>query len=235
MVTRLFSRNSLIAFAALIFASVVCVALSVARIYRTGYIGPVYLVWNLMLAWVPFVYAFLAYRLHHSRQHKVVVWVGVAGCALIWLLFLPNAPYLLTDLVHLRVEDNSIYWYDLLMLLWYGWTGFLLGIASLYLMQQVVANSVGRVWGWLFVMVTLSMASYGVYLGRFLRWNSWDILRDPLALLGDIYMQFRHPLANFQAHAFWMILAVFLIFTYTTLTLLTPLQGERTGAAVITK
>lgn len=228
MPTRLFSRNALITFAALFLASLVCVALSIARIYRTGYIGPVYLIWNLMLAWVPFVYAYLAYRLHLARNHRFIVWLGVISCTTIWLLFLPNAPYLLTDLIHLQVENNSIYWYDLLMLLWYAWTGFLLGIASLYLMQQVVVSSFGKVIGWLFVVVTLSLASYGVYLGRFLRWNSWDILRNPLALFTDIYLQFRHPIAHFQAHAFWLILAAFLIFVYTTLTLLTPLRAERT-------
>jgi uncharacterized membrane protein len=230
MSTRLFSRNALLVFAALAFASLICVALSIARVIRTGYIGPLYLVWNLLLAWVPFVYAYAAYRLRFSRIHRVAVGVGVGACAVIWLLFLPNAPYIMTDLIHLQVEGNSIYWYDLLMLLWYAWTGFLLGLASLYLMQQVVAASFGKWVGWFFAVVALSLASYGVYLGRFLRWNSWDIVSNPLMLLRDIYLQFRHPIANFQVHAFWIILAVFLIFVYTTLVLLSPLHSERANS-----
>ncbi len=211
-----------------------CVALAAARIYRTGSISYAYLIWNLLLAWVPFVYAFIAYRLHFSRKHPALVWFGVLGCTLIWLLFLPNAPYLLTDLMHLRVVDNSLYWYDLLMLLWYAWTGFLLGVASLYMMQQVVTAAFGQIVGWLFAVVTLSLASYGVYLGRFLRWNSWDVLSHPWTLFRDIYLQFRHPIANFQAHAFWLILAFFLIFVYVTLVTLGPLQGERAVTASAT-
>lgn len=231
MPTRLFSRNALLVFAALIFASGACVALSIARVIRTGYIGPLYLVWNLMLAWVPFIYAYAAYRLRFSnKQHKVAIGIGVGLCTLIWLLFLPNAPYIMTDLIHLQVEGNSIYWYDLLMLLWYAWTGFLLGIVSLYLMQQVVAASFGKALGWVFAVVALSLASYGVYLGRFLRWNSWDVVSNPLTLLRDIYLQFRHPIANFQVHAFWIILAVFLIFVYTTLVLLSPLHTEHASS-----
>lgn len=231
MSTRFFSRNSLVTFSCLILASVVCLVLSIARFYRTGYVGPIFLVWNLFLAWVPFVYAYLAYRLHKSHFHKLLIVPGVIGCALLWLLFLPNAPYLLTDLIHLRVVDNSLYWYDLLMLLWYAWTGFLLGIISLYLMQQVVADSFGKVVGWLFVVVTLSLTSFGVYLGRFLRWNSWDVLADPYPLFADIYNHFRHPVAHFQSHAFWIILAVFLCFTYITLTTFAPIQAERSSAS----
>jgi len=227
MPTRFFSRNSLITFGSLILASLVCVGLSVARFYRTGSIGPIFLAWNLFLAWVPFIYAYLAYRLHNSRFHKMLIVPGVIGCAVIWLLFLPNAPYLLTDLIHLRVIDNSLYWYDLLMLLWYAWTGFLLGIISLYLMQQVVADLLGKVVGWLFVVATLSLTSFGVYLGRFLRWNSWDVLADPYPLFADIYAHFRHPFAHFQSHIFWIVLALLLIFAYVTLTTLTPLPTER--------
>ena len=219
-----FSRNALTAFASLSFASVVCVALVVARIYRTGSLNYVFLVWNLILAWVPLVYAFIAYRIHKSRIRNVLL---IGGCALVWLLFLPNAPYILTDLLHLRVESNHLFWFDLLMLLWFAWTGFLLGFVSLHLMQSIVADSFGPVVGWPFAIVSLGLSSFGVFLGRFLRWNSWDILRDPFALFADIYHVFRHPFANFYTHAFWIILAAFLISVYVTLTTLTPLNHEQ--------
>ena len=130
--------------------TLVCLALIAARILRTGSLGHVFLVWNLALAWIPLVYAFIAYRLYRSRFHNFIL---IALCAGIWLLFLPNAPYILTDLIHFRVENNPIFWYDLLMLLWFSWTGFLLGFASLYLMQQIVADAFGRFAGWLFVFI----------------------------------------------------------------------------------
>jgi uncharacterized membrane protein len=220
---KIFTRNSLVTLASLAFASLVCAALIIARVIRTGSLAHIFLVWNLALAWIPFVYAFIAYRLYKSRFHNLLL---IAACAMIWLLFLPNAPYLLTDLIHLRVENNPIFWYDLLMLLWFSWTGFLLGFASLYLMQQVVADALGRAAGWVFVFASLSLSSFGIYIGRFLRWNSWDVFNNPVPLFLDIYDRFRHPLAHFHTHAFSLILAVFLICVYITLTALTHLRHD---------
>lgn len=201
------------AFATLALSSAVCIALASARAVRSFSLSPLFLVWNLFLAWVPLWAAAATYRL---RRARFGIWLAVPS-GLVWLLFLPNAPYILTDLVHLRADDNPLAWYDLLMLLWFGWTGFVLGMASLYLMQKVVTERAGALVGWVFAMVSLAMAGYGVYLGRFLRWNSWDVFVDPLALLADIYTEFRHPLTHFQSHAFWMILAMLLVAAYVTM------------------
>jgi uncharacterized membrane protein len=220
---RRFSRSSLITLASLALASIVCIVLIAARVVYTKSPAHIFLVWNLALAWIPFVYAFVAYRLYRSRFHNLLL---LAGCAMVWLLFLPNAPYILTDLVHLRVENNPIFWYDLLMLLWFSWTGFLLGMASLCLMQQLVADSLGRAAGWLFAIASLSLSSFGIYLGRFLRWNSWDVVSNPIPLFLDIYDRFRHPLAHFRTHLFSLLLALFLICVYVTLSALTQMRHE---------
>ena len=208
----------------LVVASLISAALGLTRFARTGHGLYIFLIWNLFLAWIPFVYAFIAYGLHRSRFRNGFF---IGGCGMIWLLFLPNAPYLLTDLIHLRVENNYLFWYDLLTLLWFAWTGLLLGFASLYLMHQIVAETFGQWIGWAFAVVTLGLTGFGVYLGRFLRWNSWDVVRDPLSLFADIYHLFRHPFANFYDHVFWLVLAAFLICVYVTLTTLTPLHHER--------
>jgi len=224
MKNSLFSRNALLAFGSLGFASLVCVMLVIARWYRTEVLDYRFMVWNLFLAWIPFVVAYIAYRLHRVQPRRSLL---IAGCALIWLLFLPNAPYLLTDLIHLRYRADALMWYDLMLLLWFAWTGFMLGFGSIYLMQQIVADSFGRIIGWLFAISSISMTSFGVYLGRFLRWNSWDVLRNPVALLADVYHLFRHPIANVHTHIYWSLLAVLLIFVYVIFTTLPSLRQEQ--------
>jgi uncharacterized membrane protein len=221
------SLRALIVFASLIFASIICVALVIVRAYRTDHVDYAFMVWNLFLAWIPFIMAFIAYRLHRAGGRWAIL---AAGFGLLWLLFLPNAPYMLTDLIHLRYRDDTQMWYDLMLLLWFAWTGFMLGFGSLYLMQRVVTDWFGRIAGWLFAMAAIGLTSFGIYLGRFLRWNSWDILSNPMALFGDIYHTFRHPIANFQMHMFWLLLALFLGFVYVMVTTLPALHHEQQEA-----
>ena len=217
----LFSHRSLVAFALPVFASAVCIALVVARWFYAQVPDYGFMIWNLFLAWIPFVMAFIAYRLHRTRKRWGFL---IAGCALIWLLFLPNAPYMLTDLVHLRYRDDTLIWYDLLLLLWFAWTGFMLGFGSIYLMQGVVTDLLGAFAGWTLAIGSIGLTSFGIYLGRFLRWNSWDVLRNPTALFADIYYRFRHPIAHFHTHVFWLMLALFLVCVYVMLATLPALR-----------
>jgi uncharacterized membrane protein len=217
------SRHAFVALTSLVLATAICVGLMAARVWYSGSLNHVFLIWNLFLAWVPFVVAFVAYRLHRSWPRHAIFFVVLAP---FWLLFLPNAPYILTDLIHLSQRNNVPLWYDLLMLLWYAWTGFLLGFVSVYLMQQIVADHWGRIAGWAFAISALGLTSFGVYLGRFLRWNSWDIVSNPLAILADIYIRFRHPIAYLPTHAFSFLLAAFLICVYVTVLSFTSIQPE---------
>jgi uncharacterized membrane protein len=218
-----FSRNALFAFGSLGFASAVCVMLVIARWYRTQVADYKFMIWNLILAWIPFIVAYIAYRLHRAHQRRTVL---IAACTLVWLLFLPNAPYLLTDLIHLRYRSDALMWYDLMLMLWFVWTGLMLGFGSIYLMQQIIADSFGEVTGWLFALASITVTSFGIYLGRFLRWNSWDVVSEPGALLADIYHLFRHPIANIYTHMFWLLLAVLLIFVYVLFTTLPSLRQQ---------
>ena len=115
----------------------------------------------------------------------------------LWLLFFPNAPYLLTDFVHLQESGTTPLWYDALMLASFAWTGLVLGFGSLYVMQLIWERAVGPIWSWLGVIGALALASFGVYLGRFLRFNSWDALVRPSGIAHVIVTElenpFRHP------------------------------------------
>jgi uncharacterized membrane protein len=176
----------------LIVASVLCVATVALRRHRTG--DPFYdfLVGNLVLAWVPVGFAVLAYAAKRRAGGALVTTV----LGVLWLLFFPNAPYLLTDFIHLHESPVTPLWYDALMLAAFAWTGLLLGFASLYLMQMIWVRAVGSAVSWLGVVAALGLASFGVYLGRFLRVNSWDALVRPRGLGDVIRTEVENPLQH---------------------------------------
>lgn len=134
-----------------------------------------FLLWNLVLAWIP---ALLALRIRAAYRGGRAV-LPLVPLGVLWLLFLPNAPYIVTDVVHLRALEHVSLLYDLPMLAVFSATGLLLGFLSLYLVQSVVRARLGEAWGWLLVAATIPLAGIGVYLGRVLRWNSWDLLVRP--------------------------------------------------------
>ena len=177
---------------ALLAASALCVLTVEYRGHHTGDPHYRFLVWNLFLAWLPFVFALAAYGL--ARRGRGV---GVVALGLLWLLFFPNAPYLLTDFIHLTDTVSAPVWYDALMLASFAWTGLLLGFASLYLMQMIWERAAGPAVAWTGVVGALALASFGVYLGRFLGFNSWDALVRPRRILDvirtDLENPFEHP------------------------------------------
>ena len=173
------TKHTLLLLAALLFTSSLAVAMWFVRFVYTGSIGFFFLLWNLFLAWLPVLFALLARRRGASSLGRWL-WGGL------WLLFFPNAPYLLTDLLHLGRLGMVPIWYDLIMLLTFALAGLFLGFASLFWLHDLVSKTWNQVAGWLFVLMVLSLSSFGVYIGRFLRWNSWDLLLNPTVLLRDL-------------------------------------------------
>ncbi len=173
------SRHTLLLLAALLFTSSLAAAIWFMRFMVTNSIVFLFLLWNLFLAWLPVLFALLARRNVASRLGRWL-WGGL------WLLFFPNALYLLTDLLHLGNAPQVPLWYDLIMLLTFALAGLFLGFASLFWLQELVSQSWNRFASWIFVVAVLGLSSFGVYIGRFLRWNSWDALLNPIILLRDL-------------------------------------------------
>ena len=184
-----------------------------------------FLIWNLVLAWVPFVFAGVAYTLASAR--RAVLYALIVVAALVWLVFFPNAPYILTDFLHLgSMGDIVPGWYDVLMLFWFAWTGLLLGVVSLYLMHEIVARAFGGAAGWAFVVAAAALGSFGIYLGRFLRWNSWNVFQAPLTLADTGWDQVTRPDAGELLLGFSILFGLLFLFVYATAYLL---AGPRDG------
>jgi len=166
---------------ALLAASAVSIGTVVVRVHETGNLHYVFLVWNLFLAWVPVIAAYYAFTF---ARRGAAVPAGVL--AVVWLLFFPNAPYVLTDFVHLSEPGTSPLWYDALMVSSFAWTALMLGFLSLYLIQAMIVRRAGVAVGWIGVVCVLGLASFGIYLGRFVGLNSWDAVTRPGAVLSVV-------------------------------------------------
>lgn len=167
---------------ALALASTASCVLLVLRTVFVGQFRQLYLVWNLFLAWLPLLFACTAVCLAQTRPQRRWSFLSAAAA---WLLFFPNAPYIFTDLIHLGPKFHGRYWTDLVLILIFALTGLVLGFLSLFLMQRLVARRHGWPAGWLFVGFVAGLSGFGIYAGRFLRWNSWDVVFNPLDLLAD--------------------------------------------------
>lgn len=150
----------------------------------------IFLPYNLALALIPLVISRLLTR-YMQRNHPSWILAGFSG--FVWLLFIPNAPYIMTDFIHLGKVGGIPLWFDALFILLYASTGLLAGWYSLYDMQKLVKKWYGKFIGWVFVCSVLLLTSFGVYLGRFLRWNSWDLFLDPLRLINDVLVRVNSP------------------------------------------
>lgn len=157
------------------------------RVRATGTGFYTFMMWNLFLAWIP-MWAATAWHLLERKggrgMRRAAGWL-LGG---VWLLFLPNASYVVTDLIHFTYVRSQGFWpwSDLFMLMLFVWTSLLLGYASLYLFHQGVIRRAGRTAGWSFCTAVLLLQSMGVYVGRELRWNSWWVLTDPKRLMADL-------------------------------------------------
>lgn len=192
-------------------ATLFLVIMVIARVLYTGEPHFIFLVWNLFLAWLPFLFAEMALTWHRRR-------FLFAGMGALWLLFLPNAPYLVTDLMHLRVVANFPVWYDAIMLFSFALVGLFLGFLSLYRMQMFVARHWGTRISWLFAVGTLVLSSFGVYIGRFLRWNSWDVFTNPGYLWQDITTTLLTPHLMMRTTVISTLFSVIFLLAYGVMT-----------------
>ena len=185
------------------------------RVERTGSRYYLFLIWNLFLAGIPLVASTSLRLTRYLRLPRIIE----AGCFGLWLLFLPNAPYILTDLLHLTAKSPAPAWYDLALLLSCAGTGLLLGYLSLVDVHDLVARTLGRTFGWALALSSLLLSGFAIYLGRFLRWNSWDILLRPTMLL-DIADRLLHPAAHSRTIGVTVIYGILLAFGYVSLRVL---------------
>lgn len=178
------------------------------RLYLTGTRVFSFLAWNLFLAWIPLLITQALFRIQ-----KRPLWVTILGLAG-WLLFLPNSPYILTDLFHLRPRIEAPIWFDMILIVSFAWTGMMLGFASLRQVQVEVLDQLGSWRSQILTGGLLLLTSFGVYLGRYLRWNSWDLITRPWEIITDVLELILHPLDHLRSTGFTLCMGLFLVLAY---------------------
>ncbi|MGV3697876.1 DUF1361 domain-containing protein [Flavobacterium sp.] len=187
----------------LVALAVLSVTLMLLRVKLTHDIYLMFLIWNLFLGYIPY---FLSSQLKITVPGTWLFYLAFFG----WLLFLPNSFYLLTDFIHLHHKSDLQYIFDALLLTCFTIAGFYSGISSLLHIHELFEMKFSEQTSRRLIGLICYLSSFGVYLGRILRFNSWDILSNPVELISNIFMSMLDP----QTHKFTILFGTFILIIY---------------------
>lgn len=204
------AKNQRTLFIFLAVMSVSCFGLTILRWYITGRPQFLFLNWNLFLAAVPWALSTMILSSPMLQKRGIFTFFLVVT----WLLFFPNSPYILTDLFHLKSFSTVPKWYDLFMILSFAWTGLVFGFLSLRDMETLLKKRFSSRTVMFSIVIMLFIIAFGVYLGRYQRWNSWDVISNPNGLIAEIADRFANPLNHPRTWGVTMMLGLLLNFMF---------------------
>jgi len=192
------------------------VAMTTARTLYTGHLTFIFLIWNLFLAWLPYC---ISQWLQHYQDKIKSKFIFIL-VLLVWVAFVPNTFYILTDLYHIGDDYNDFsmpQWFDLAMLLSFAWNGLLLGILSVRHIEKIIHEKFDIRNELLFLYPVMWLNALGVYVGRYLRFNSWDVLSNPFYLIKDIADVLLHPFEERFATGMIFCFSILMTLIYLTI------------------
>lgn len=199
----------------LLASSTLSIAFVLARVLLTGRNAYVFLLWNSFLAWIPYVLAHVLAARHRRSAHTLELFALGA----VFVGFLPNAPYMVTDLMHLHGQGSVPYWFDTLMLMSFAWSGLTLGVASVRRTAAVVrARTKSSTATYAYVVTVSVLTAFGIYLGRFLRLNTWDAAVHPFTVARSVAAPVVHPTSHPHAWMFTAAFTAFFLASYASFT-----------------
>jgi len=180
------------------------------RILYTGSEFFIFLTWNLFLAYVPYAISSILLKV------KVKKWYILIVPFMLWLLFIPNAPYIITDFLHLEQRKAVPIWFDLMLILSFAMNGLLFWILSMSQIMEVLKDKFSNRITGLFIHFFIVASAIGVYIGRYGRWNSWDIFTNPLEIINQLMYMIFHPHRFPGFYGMTIIFSVFLFLVFTS-------------------
>jgi uncharacterized membrane protein len=193
-----------------------CFGISLFRFVYTDTKVFLFLNWNLFLAFIPWALTSWVILKPNLQKSRFTLFLLLGS----WLLFFPNAPYILTDLFHLRLQTAMPIWFDLILILSFAWTGLLFGFMSLWDIEKIMKVSLKTKYVIMISIVLLFLGSFGIYLGRFLRWNSWDIISEPLTIIYEITDRIINPFQHPRTWGMTIFMGLFLNMIYLSFRLI---------------
>lgn len=189
------------------------IALVMARVAYTGKLTYISLIWNLFLGWLPYMISSWLQKRPSVQARKMLF----AAISFVWLLFIPNSFYILTDLFHLGEHNNVPMWFDLALIISFAWVGLLMGILSVRQMEKMMQRFLPGKHELLFIYPIMWLNALGVYIGRYPRFNSWDIITNPFGLTAYILRMLWHPIQYKYAWGMVACFSVFMTLVYLTI------------------
>jgi uncharacterized membrane protein len=196
----------------LLLSAVFCLFLLTWRVVMTAEISYIFLAWNLFLAAIPYFISGWLVKNETVPKNRFILAIAIVAC----LLFMPNSFYIVTDLFHLDTIASRHQWFDLTMILTFAWTGILFGIISLRRIEIVLRPAMGKYFSPLIIFLLMWLNAFGVYIGRYLRFNSWDVISDPTSLFGDVSVILFNPFDHKGVWAMTVCFTVFMLIIYYT-------------------
>tara|TARA_R110002051_G_scaffold101623_5_gene172463 strand:- start:1314 stop:1991 length:678 start_codon:yes stop_codon:yes gene_type:complete len=166
----------------LLLSIIFAISLVLIRMKITNSHFYIFLIWNLFLAGIPYIISQTIKNHVLLQSSKVYRYFGL----ITWIIFLPNSPYIITDLIHLENGNSNLVWFDLFLVFVFAVNGLLLGLLSMLDMFQIISFRYSKKVACITMIKASFLAGYGIYLGRFLRFNSWDIMIQPKSLFNQM-------------------------------------------------
>lgn len=200
------------------------VGLLVARVIASESSRYIFLLWNLTLAVIPLLLGW--WLVERVRTHGWLKWKQIL-LTLVWLSFLPNSFYLTSDFVHLRETYEASLIFDVVMLMSFAVNGLIFGLMSLYLIHKELLRRLKPRQAFALVTAVLLACSFATYLGRYTRWNSWDVVFRPFGLIFDVSDRFLNPAAHSQTYLSTLLFFGFLTTLYFVIWEMTRLLEKK--------
>jgi uncharacterized membrane protein len=190
---------------------ILAIALNVSRIIIWGKFSFAYILWNIFLAFIPFIISSLLLSFSKTEKfNKVIFFAGI----FFWLLFIPNAPYIVTDFIHLGEIHAVPVIFDTFLLFCSASLGLILGFYSLFHIEQIVRVKYSQKVTRIIMGLVIFLISFGMYLGRFLRFNSWDIFINHTSLVKNIWKVFSESSPRIEVYLYTLLFFLFLVLSY---------------------
>ena len=188
--------------------------LLLGRMVATTSLQYIFLPWNLFLAFIPYWIICWIMTDISITKNKIKLFFLLA----VWLLFIPNSFYIITDLFHFTRIRSAPEWFDLLLIFSFAWNGLICGIISVRRVELLLSSLLkGKFYSLLLIFAVMWLNAFGIYIGRYLRFNSWDIITDPFDLAGDIGYMIIHPFRNAYSWAMVLCYSIFMTLLYFTI------------------
>lgn len=191
--------------------TILAVVLNILRVIIWGKISLIYILWNILLAFVPFFISFILLSLSKEKElSKIIFIIGF----ILWMLFIPNAPYIVTDFIHLGEIRSVPMLYDVFLIFSSASVGLMLGFHSFFHIEQIIKTKYSPRVTSLIMSLIMIIISFGIYLGRFMRFNSWDVFINHTSLIKNVWKIFSQSTANTEVFLYTGLFFFFLYLSY---------------------